>query len=131
MIDDDNDDEQAEADEATFTDDDDDGPRPSLCDGDRRNNYWIEGGDPNLGNGVCMLDNLTEEQVVYHLQHNWIARRDLAKVTTNATVLRLLGLTELLPPTQEDDGQMKHFNAHDRPESIPFYAIFKGRPPSP
>ncbi len=99
----------------------------SLCDGDRTNNYWIEGGTPARGDGVCMLDNLSEEEVIYHIQHNRDARRDLARVTSDPEVLKLLAETPDLPTREYADAASTHFNRHA--DSIPYYSLFRGQPP--
>ena len=110
-----------------MSDDNDNEPKPSLCDGDRTNNIWVEGGNPSIGNGICLLDTMTESQVVYSLQHNPKAAADLKRVTTNEALLHLADTVPLLPTTVEEDETQKEMNRHDEPGSIPFYAIFRGR----
>ena len=45
--------------------------RTTYCDGDRKNNVWVEGVQDEDGNGgICMLDTMTEQQVAYVLQHD-------------------------------------------------------------
>lgn len=92
------------------------GPPLTLADGDTTNNYWMEG-------SACMLDTMTRDQVIYVLQRNPIARKDLARITTCKDLLDLLDLVPLLPTTQEDDEVMKTLNQGD---SLPFYTIFRG-----
>lgn len=92
------------------------GPPPTLCDGDTSNNEWIEG-------GVCMLDTLCEDQIIYIIQRNHKARADLARVTTCQALLDLLPLVPMLPGTNEDDAQQTRFNQQD---CLPQYTIFRG-----
>jgi len=89
---------------------------PSLCDGDTTNNCWFE-------EGVCLLDTMSKQQVVYTIQRNPKARQDLAKVTTCEPILQLLKDVPLLGTTQEDDAQQRRFNQVD---SLPFYTLYKG-----
>lgn len=93
-----------------------DGPPPTLCDGDTTNNAWIE-------DGVCMLDNLCKDQVVYIIQRNPKARDDLKRVTTCQELINLLNLVPLLSGEQEDDAQQSRFNTGD---CLPQYTIFRG-----
>lgn len=104
--------------------------KKTLCDGDLTNNYWIEGGDAATGiGGVCMLDNLTQEEVVYHIQHNHKARADLKRVTTDVELHQLADDTPPLPTGEFADALQSDINRNDKPESLPFYAIFRGQPP--
>lgn len=91
------------------------GPPPTLGDGDITNNYWME-------SGVCMLDTMTREQVIYVIERNPIARKDLARVTTCQEILDLLTLVPLLPTQQEDDKVMKQLSG----DSLPFYTLYRG-----
>jgi len=92
------------------------GPPPTLCDGDTSNNCWIE-------DGVCMLDNLRKDQVVFIIERNPKARDDLQRVTTCIEILNLLTSVPLLPAKQDDDQQMTRFNTGD---CLPQYTIFRG-----
>ncbi len=92
------------------------GPPPTLCDGDTTNNCWVE-------NGICLLDSMSKEQIVYTIEHNPLARTDLVKVTTCEDILELLKDIPILPAVQEDDAQQKAFNSAD---CLPFYTIFRG-----
>jgi hypothetical protein len=101
----------------------------SCCDGDRTNNMWVEGGDTKLGTGICLLDTMSPDQVIYTLQHNPNAAKDLLRVTSDP-VLREYALTvPLLSTKVEVDEEQKEINRHDEAGSIPFYAIFRGQPP--
>lgn len=108
---------------------DDETKKPTYCDGDRVRNMWVEGGDPSVGDGVCLLDTMSEAQVVYSLQHNPKAAADLIRVTTDENLRHLARTVELLPTTVEGDEAQKELNRHDEVGSIPFYAIFRGQPP--
>jgi len=102
-------------------------PRKSLCDGDRRNNCWIDGGNPELGDGVCLLDTLSEEQVIYILERNAVARESLKRVTTNPELLELAEAIAPLPGTEPADELQSDINRNA--ETIPFYSVFQGQPP--
>lgn len=93
-----------------------DEPVPSLCDGDITNNEWF-------GEGVCLLDTMSKNQVIYTIQHNPKARDDLKRVTSCVEILRLLELVPLLPTVQEDDEMQRELN---RGDALPFYTIFRG-----
>jgi hypothetical protein len=92
------------------------GPPPTLCDGDITNNAWFT-------EGVCLLDTMSKQQIVYTIEHNPKARQDLARVTTCEPILQLLNDIPLLNTAQEDDAQQKRFNQSD---CLPFYTIYKG-----
>jgi hypothetical protein len=101
-------------------------PRTTYCDRDRRNNVWIEGGDHETGEGgVCLLDNLHEDQLIYILERDEIARRDLLKVTSDPYLLDKARTVQRLSTDDNLDGLSK---ALDKP-SIPFYTAFAGNPP--
>lgn len=102
------------------------GPTSTLCDGDRRNNCWIEGGNPVTGEGgVCLLDTLTRDTVIYILEHdNGTAREDLLRVTTDPEILALANEVPRLPTGFECDETMHAQNTY-----IPFYSAFAGKPP--
>ncbi len=103
-------------------------PKKTLCDGDRTHNCWIEGGDPNTGEGgVCLLDNLTAEQVVYIVERNPKAREDLKRVTTNEEVLALANETPPLPSGEYADVLQSEVNKNA--DTIPFYSVFRGQGP--
>jgi len=92
------------------------GPPPTLCDGDTRNNCWVEG-------GICLLDSMSRAQVVYTLEHNPKARQDLVKVTTCEELLQLLVDVPLLPTVQEDDALQRQLNKAD---CLPYYTVYRG-----
>jgi hypothetical protein len=79
--------------------------------------------------GVCSLDTLKEHQVIYILERDDRARRDLLLVTSDPR-LRMLALTVPKLPTQElVDAEQLNQNRPNEPSSIPFYAVFRGQPP--
>jgi len=96
------------------------GPPASLCDGDKENNVWMDG-------QVCLLDTLNEWQVCEILSRDEVARNDLKRVTTDARLLELAHNVPRLPTGNASD-EMQH-KANTDPGSIPFYTVFKGRPP--
>lgn len=99
----------------------------TYCDRDRKNNVWVQGADENGAGGVCLLDTMTESQVVYSLQRDPKARADLKRVTSNAD---LLALADAVPTLDEDElGDGLQSKTNRNADSIPFYSIFKGQPP--
>lgn len=104
--------------------------KTSYCDRDQEDNVWVEGYDPENGvPGICLLDTMTEAQIVGVLKADERARADLRRVTSNADLLELADRVERLPTEEPDDKLQRTVNANDKPESIPFYAIFRGQPP--
>jgi len=103
--------------------------RGTYCDGDRVNNVWVEGAVDADGNGgICMLDTMTEEQVVYVLQRDPKAREDLQRVTTDADLKAWAETIPLLPTGNEGDKLQREVN--NNAASIPFYSVFAGKPPT-
>jgi hypothetical protein len=92
------------------------GFEPTLCDGDTTNNQWFE-------DGVCMLDTMTKDQVIYTISRNPSARDDLRRVTSCTEILNLLDQVHLLPSVEEEDELQQRFNKGDL---LPFYNIFRG-----
>ena len=95
-------------------------------------NVWVERGDsPNDVNapGVCMLDTLQDCQVVYILERDDKARRDLLAVTSDSHLRELALTTPRLPVVEQMDAEQARINEPNNPGSIPFYAIFRGQPP--
>ena len=102
---------------------------PTCCDLDVVDNVWVEG-VVNLSagqRGICMLDSLSRQQVVYILEHDPKAREDLPKVTSNPELLGLLATTRLLPAV-EQGGELQS-RANRNPAGMPFYSLFGGRAP--
>lgn len=95
-------------------------------------NVWVERGcSPNDVDapGVCMLDTMREQQVIYVLERDDKARADLLKVTTDPRLLELARTVPRLPTVELADAQQAQFNQPNNSGSIPFYAVFRGKPP--
>ena len=90
-------------------------------------NCWVEGAPE--AKGVCMLDTMCEAQVINSLQRSDQARADLLKVTSDPELRRLATTVPRLPKVEEVDAEQALINKPNAPESIPFYAIFRGQPP--
>jgi len=101
--------------------------RTTYCDRDRANNVWVEGADENGEGGVCLLDTLSEEQVIYSLQRSERARVDLCRVTSDPYLINLAAKTPRLPTDRPGDQMQTEINRNS--ESIPFYTQFKGKMP--
>jgi hypothetical protein len=99
----------------------------TLCDGDRVNNVWVEGADEDGEGGVCLLDTMTEAQVVGVLEVDERARADLRRVTTDLSVLALADSVPRLSTDVEGDKLQSDLNRNA--DSIPFYSVFRGQPP--
>ncbi len=111
------------------TDDTDDTTPTTFCDRDRVNNVWIEGvTDPETGEGgICLLDTLTEAQIINSLQRDERARADLLRITSNERLLELAAEVPRLPTVEPEDQLQRETNKDS--ESIPYYSQFKGNPP--
>lgn len=99
----------------------------TYCNLDIVNNVWVEGVvDPDNGKrGICMLDTMSKEQVVYVLQHDPKARDDLPKVTSNPDLLNLLALVPLLgAPSVEST-----ISRQSARTGLPYYNVFRGNIP--
>jgi hypothetical protein len=95
-------------------------------------NCWIDRGTtPNdvSALGVCMLDTMCDEQVINSLLRDDQARADLLKITSDPHLLELARTTPRLPVVETMDAEQAFLNRSNTPESIPFYAIFRGQPP--
>lgn len=92
----------------------------SKCNGDQTNNVWVE-------DGVCLLDNLTDTQVVYILERDEVARADLKKVTTDPHLLNLANTVPRLPTGEFADLLQSEQNRNK--DTIPFYSVFRGQGP--
>jgi hypothetical protein len=100
----------------------------TFCDGDLRDNVWIEGGNRETGEGgVCLLNTMTEDQIVYVLQRDEKARADLKRVTTNEYLLRLANEVPRLPTVPEGDELQRTVNRNQ--DSVMLYSVFRGQPP--
>ena len=113
----------------TTTTTDDTTTTTTLCDRDRVNNVWIEGvTDPETGEGgICLLDTMTEAQIINSLERDEVARADLLRVTSNERLLELAAETPRLQTEEPEDQLQRETNKHS--ESIPYYSQFRGNPP--
>jgi len=103
--------------------------RTTYCDGDRVNNVWVEGVQDEAGNGgICMLDTMTKEQIVYVLQRDPKAAEDIQRVTTDAELKAWAASIPMLPTENQGDKLQTEMNANAR--TIPFYSQFQGKPPT-
>jgi hypothetical protein len=101
--------------------------RTTRCDRNIVNNVWVEGVvDPAKGKrGICMLDSMSVDQIIYVLQHDPRAREDLPKVTSDQEVLGLLTTVPLLgAPSVESKLQRQSART-----GLPYYTVFRGNPP--
>lgn len=101
----------------------------TCCDRDRVNNVWVEGADESGAGGICLLDTLNRAQIVGILKCDDRARADLKRVTSNADLLDLTETVVKLTMEEPGDRLQTQMGANKLPESIPFYAIFRGQPP--
>lgn len=95
-------------------------------------NVWIERGDgPSDMNaiGVCILDTLCDEQVIYTLERDDQARADLLKITSDPHLLELARTIPRLPVVEQTDAEQAQLNQSNNVGSIPFYSVFRGQPP--
>lgn len=95
-------------------------------------NVWVEKG-PNPGDekaiGICLLDTLTETQVIGVLERDEKARADLLTVTSDPCLLELARTIPRLPVVEEADAEQALINRPNEPAQNPFYAVFRGQPP--
>lgn len=105
-------------------------PKTSKCNGDLTNNVWLERGTGGENApGICLLDTLSERQVIDILERDETARKDLLRATTDAKLLDLARNTKRLTTAEETDLQQKWGNRNEAPASSPFYGLFRGQPP--
>jgi hypothetical protein len=93
---------------------------------------WVERGDtPNDVNaiGICLLDTMSDAQVIYTIEHDEAAREDLLRVTTDPRLIELATTVPRLPVVEEVDAEQAVNNRTNEPSAIPFYAVFRGQPP--
>jgi hypothetical protein len=76
-----------------------------------------------------MLDTMTDQQVIYVLERDEEARADLLKVTSDPHLLELARTVPRLPTVERMDAEQAQYNQPNNPGSIPFYAVFRGKPP--
>ncbi len=95
-------------------------------------NVWVERGDsPNdvTAPGICMLDTMDDSQIIYCLERDEVARRDLLTVTSDPHLHQLAQQIARLPVEEEADKLQRDLNRNNSPASSPFYALFRGQPP--
>lgn len=104
----------------------------TKCDLDRTNNIWVEKG-PFPGDdqrpGICLLDTMKPYQIVYTLEHNPRAAKDLLRVSSNPYLVYLATNVTLLPTQELVDMEQNYGNRNGQKESYPFYGVFAGKPP--
>jgi hypothetical protein len=106
----------------------------SRCDLYRQGmqNVWVDRGsapEDASAPGICLLDTMTEEQVIYSLERNEQAREDLLKVTSDEHLRYLAMNVPKLPVVETNDAEQAFVNRSNEPASNPFFAIFRGQPP--
>ena len=107
---------------------------PSKCDLYRPGmaNVWVERGcTPNdvTAPGICLLDTMSEAQVIYSVERDEKARADLLTVTSDAGLRAIALNVPRLPVVEETDAEQAQHNRTNEPASNPFYAVFRGQPP--
>jgi hypothetical protein len=104
-----------------------------MCDLDRTNNMWLERG-PNPGDelrpGICLLDTMKPSQIVYTLEHNPMAARQLLAITSDPYLRYLATNVTLLPTEELVDMEQDAQNQEGKPGTYPFYDLFAGQPPT-
>ena len=92
------------------------------------NNCWVEGVVSETGEGgICLLDTMTEAQIIYTLQRDERARADLLRVTSDEYLLGLANSVPRLSTTRGGDVLQQQMNRNAT--SLPFYNQFRGKPP--
>lgn len=95
-------------------------------------NVWVERGcSPNdvTAPGVCMLDTMTDAQIIYTIERDEVARTDLLTITSDPHLLELARTVPRLPIVEETDVEQALLNQPNNSGSIPFYSLFRGQPP--
>lgn len=99
----------------------------TYCDRDRVSNVWVEGADENGTGGICLLDTMTEAQVINSIQRSEQAREDLRRVTSDEYLLGLADSVPRLSTSEVGDQLQRELNRNA--DSLPFYNQFQGKPP--
>lgn len=105
----------------------------TKCDRDTKNNVWLERGPfpgDDLRPGICLLDTMQPYQVIYVLEHDWRAQKDLLRVTSCEYLLYLANNVTLLPTQELVDMEQNFLNRANQKEAYPFYGVFAGNPPT-
>lgn len=95
-------------------------------------NVWVERGcSPNdvTAPGVCLLDTMTEAQIIYSLERDDVARADLLTITSDEHLHELARTIPRLALPEQTDVEQAFLNQPHNSGSIPFYALFRGQPP--
>jgi len=95
-------------------------------------NVWVERGcSPNDASapGICLLDTMCDEQIIHVLERDDKARSDLLKVTSDQGLINLAKTVPKLPTVEQSDVEQALLNQPHNSGSIPFYALFRGKPP--
>ena len=97
-------------------------------------NVWVLKGpspEDQKARGICILDTMTDAQIIYCLEHDEKARADLFTVTCDPHLLKLAKTVPRLPVVEETDAEQALVNRPNEPAQNPFYAVFRGQPPFP
>ncbi len=71
---------------------------------------------------------MNDPQIIYVLQRDEVARADLCRVTSDPHLLELAATIPRLPTGRFGDEVQKEVNRNA--DSLPFYSVFRGRPPT-
>ena len=96
-------------------------------------NVWVEKGpspEDQKCIGICMLDTMSDAQIIYVIEHDEKARQDLLTVTSDKHLLKLAKSVPRLPVVEETDAEQALLNRPNEPAQNPFYSIFRGQPPT-
>lgn len=94
----------------------------TVCTGDTSNNIWFVPNAPGYP-GRCILDELTYDDVYTVLQRNPNASRDLQRVTSQPTLLRLAREVKLVQdPIEDNQAAADRINAN----TLPYYTVMHG-----
>jgi hypothetical protein len=72
---------------------------------------------------------MRDDQVIYVLEHDEKARKDLLAVTSDPHLIELANTVPRLPTFEESDGEQHNINRPNDAGSNPFYTVFRGQPP--
>lgn len=97
----------------------------TKCNLDTSDNLWYTSDQPGYPGTVCQckLDQLTYGQVVFILQRNPFAARDLMRITNDPCLLELARTVKLVEPEQEENQRVTDRLMRN---SLPYYTLFKG-----
>jgi hypothetical protein len=72
---------------------------------------------------------MCDEQIIHVLERDDKARSDLLKVTSDQGLINLAKTVPKLPTVEQSDVEQALLNQPHNSGSIPFYALFRGKPP--